>query len=145
MIKILQRKSNWPELLERRLLKLTHTQFQYGGHDCCKFGSGIVKLLTIEELDLAAKFGTYKTRIGAARILRKAGYKSVEDFAAKITVEHGMIEVLTSQAKRGDIILGPDQEGNKAVGICVGRYAAFAGNGIDYISMVQVLRAWHYG
>lgn len=142
---LLQRKYNWPEILEARLLELAHTEFQYGVHDCCYFASGVIQRLTISELDIASNFGSYTTSIGAIRALKKAGYNSVEAFVAGITKQYNIPEITSSLAQRGDIILGIDDAGNRAAGICVGGHAAFAGYGIDYIPMSKVLRAWHYG
>lgn len=141
----LTRKHNWPELLNGYLNKASRRMFQYGVHDCCYFGSGAIRLLTVEELDIAASFGNYKTRIGALRTLKKFGCNSVEEFAVKITAQHEMPEVLTSQAQRGDVVLGVDEDLGRAVGICIGTHAAFADRGLRYVPMQNVLRAWHYG
>jgi len=90
------------ERLNAFLAKYADKDFATGVNDCALFVSDWALELTGE--DLAAPFrGRYKTDLGSARLIKKLGYKGLEDLVSK---EFDRVAVRRSSplfAQRGDV------------------------------------------
>lgn len=133
------RHDNWPRILEDFIESRRKTTFTWGVNDCCIFAANAVRLLTGQ--DFAADLrGTYKTKLGAARVLKKHG--GIEGIMARTALSEQAVEF----AQRGDVVqLG---EGHKAtLGVCVGSAAAFVNSigGLVLCPLNACSRAWRVG
>lgn len=133
------RHDNWPRILEDFIESRRKTTFTWGSNDCCLFAANAVRLLTGQ--DFAADLrGTYKTKLGAARVLKKHG--GIEDIMAKTELPEQAIDY----AQRGDVV--QFGEGNKAtLGVCIGTAAAFVSSidGLVLCPLNLCTRAWRVG
>ena len=107
------RLTDWRARLEAYVSDCRGRPFEYGTHDCVLFAAGAVEALTGD--DPAAEFrGRYRTRAGALRALRRAGYADVaEAVAARFE------EIPVSRALPGDIAVIEADEG-PALGVVQG-------------------------
>lgn len=111
------RRGDWRSRLHRFLIECEKTPFEYGTHDCALFGAGAVEAVTGN--DPAEDFrGTYKTKLGGIRKIKKAGYESQIDF-----IEQNFKEVPRSFGKAGDLALVETDEG-PAIAVVAGPFAA---------------------
>jgi len=103
------------EEVQAYLLEPKNGVFQWGKNDCCLFANNmLVEVFGFK--DLAIDFrGKYTTKIGAARLIRKNGYKSVKDIAEKNAIE-------TKDFGVGYIVYHPT---NESLGVCFGDYSYF--------------------
>lgn len=131
------RKPNWPEILAAKIEAARNTPFSWGTHDCCMFSADVVLAMT--GTDYAEEFrGKYTTATGATKALKKYGLGSIEN---SLTVKFGE-PVHPFKAGRGDVVLA-DMPTGKALGICLGEKAAFAGkDGMVLLPMNLWLCAW---
>lgn len=89
--------------------------FVWGENDCAFFANDmLVKFFNMEDVGAAFRH-QYDSAFGAVRKLKELGYKSVVDFAYKITRNVNKPEV-------GDIAIHQEQG---ALGICLGVYSWF--------------------
>jgi hypothetical protein len=144
----LKRKHSWPEDLHKFLHEHADKPFTWGSHDCALFVCNWIENAT--GVDVAAEFrGQYKTKLGAAKIIRKVtGGESVEHVAEHVTKQHGIPELPSPLfAQRGDVVLFDGAEG-PALGIVhlTGKHAIFAGEGgLQKIELNKCRRAWRLG
>lgn len=112
--------------------------FVWGKNDCCLFAANTVLATTGK--DLAAEFrGKYRTKMGAARILKKHGYQSIEQLLnAKLGTP---IAPLT--ATTGDVALIENYDQERSAGIvfrssvyCVGL------RGLIQVPLSSVIYVW---
>ncbi len=94
----LKRRHDWREYYERAIDAIHSAPFQWGLHDCGPSLAGrMVEAMTGE--DLCSHYrGTYSDALGAARIIRDAGFSSLADMVGSfLPVGH------PSEARIGDI------------------------------------------
>ncbi|PRD45333.1 hypothetical protein C5748_03820 [Phyllobacterium phragmitis] len=94
----LKRRPDWREHYEAAIDEITATPFQWGIHDCGPSLAGrIVKAIT--GADLCAEYhGTYSDALGAARIIREAGFTSLAEMVGSM-----LPQAHPSEACIGDI------------------------------------------
>lgn len=119
--------------LELFLIERRNAPFEWGKNDCCLFVADAV--LAITGVDYAKSLRGYRTRLGAARRLVKAG---------------GLCSIVSSilepqaplLAKRGDVVMFHAKDGH-ALGLCVGsKFAAAGPEGTVFFDMSYAKRAW---
>ena len=115
--------------------------FAWGRNDCATFACDIAEAVC--GVDFADPLrGRYKTRRGAARVLKGFAGGGLDVAAEKIAVQHGRPEVAPSMARRGDLVL-IDTDLGLALGVCVGESIASAGpDGVALMPLSAARRAW---
>ena len=143
----MKRFSNWPEILFAEIKAARDRPFKYGSHDCLMWPARVIKAYT--GTDLARGMRGYKTREGAARVLRERGAGTLTKTLDAIMKKHGCVRVSASMCRRGDLVVAMMEtdvgKKERVGGICVGATAAFASDGIIYLSMSDVIRGWKIG
>jgi hypothetical protein len=128
------RRPNWPAALHAILEQRRCTPFAWGSHDCCQFARRAIEAMTgTDPLPGVPQYATAREAILILRIL--GGIEALPDQA-------GLGEVRLSLAGRGDLM--SCQTGRHiALGICIGRQAAFAGKaGLVYWPTMSCRKAW---
>lgn len=102
---MIRRKDNWCTLLDSFIKKRMDSPFKYGFNDCCLYVCDA--LLKMTETDFAKDFrGKYRTKIGAARFLKK--HDGVLGIADKSFKKCNIKRVAPNFAGRGDPVLFQD-------------------------------------
>lgn len=133
------RQSNWPARLNAFIEQRRAMPFTWGKNDCCLFTCDWISLMT--GIDPAKSLRKkYGDALGAQRILKRRG--GVEAVAACECGKLGWSEVLPALAHRGDPV-SVDTEHGAALGVSMGRHAAFPGpEGVAFVLMSKCRRAW---
>ena len=115
--------------------------FAWGRNDCATFACDIAEAVC--GVDFAGPLrGRYKSRVGAARVLKSFARGGLEAAAEKIAEEHGLAEIAPLMARRGDLVL-VDTDLGPALGVCVGESIASAGpDGVALMPLSAAQRAW---
>lgn len=130
-----QKINDWAAALYAQIDDFNSMPFVWGTHDCCSFAADCVLAMTGVD-KMAAYRGGYKTAVGAARKLVKAG-----GMEAAITAELGE-PIAPALAQRGDVVCFTSPLGDTC-GVCLGSTIAAAGlGGITHTPMVQAFKAW---
>lgn len=97
-MRMLVRRHDWREHFERAIDDIYATPFQWGIHDCGPSLAGrLVEALTGE--DFCAEYrGTYSDALGAARVIRAAGFSSLGELVGSM-----LPQAHPSEARIGDI------------------------------------------
>lgn len=132
----LKRKSDWAELLIAEINKAQKTPFKWGEHDCALFVADVILAMT--DVDLAADLrGTYSTYKGSLKVIKKAGFKTIQDI-----VDSKLENIEINQSIRGDVICVRTANG-PALAINAGLTAAAASTyGIESYHRSAWLKAW---
>lgn len=111
--------------------------FTWGSHDCATWAFDLRRDLIGGE-DIAAQWRSrYATALGAQRVMRRLGWKTLEDMGRALLGDPLVTPLL---AQRGDILLGGD---NPAFGVCVGARGAFlAPVGLTLLPLVSCRLGW---
>lgn len=143
----MKRRSNWPEALNDELDAAAKRSFGYGTpHDCCRFPNGVIRAMT--GTDLMRGWRKYTTLDEAQELLGKQGQGSLVKTVISVLKFAGYKQISPAMAQRGDPVMAMVEtvEGKAYVGgICIGAKAAFASDGLVYLPMAEVKRAWRYG
>lgn len=101
----LQRKPNWPTLLNLFLFSRRESPFIWGQNDCALFACDAILALT--GVDTAAPFrGRYHTEIGAAKAMRRFAGGGLREVTDRITALWNMsCRPSLLLAQRGDLVL----------------------------------------
>ena len=122
------------------------TPFAWGRHDCALFACEAAR--AVSGIDFAAGLrGRYRSAIGAARVLHRAGGGGRGGAAARIARAHGCAEVPPACAQAGDIVLidalDPGGRRGEALAVCLGARLAAAGpDGLAFPPAEAAKRAW---
>ena len=140
----MRRIPDWPERLQRYVKQNRDEPFSWGEMDCVLFACDVVHELTA--VDFAEAFrGTYSDKRGAAVALRAFASGGLLDAVQKMAAAHDCPEISVTRARRGDVVMC-DQDGMKALGICLGATFAAAGpEGLMFHKMLRAERAWSVG
>jgi len=91
----------------------------------------------------------YRSAASAARLMRRNGHERLLAMITSVMREYGCASVRPSLARRGDVVMAKvSVDGGAtewAAGICVGREAAFASDGLVFLTMSEIERAWRCG
>jgi hypothetical protein len=141
---MLKRLTNWPEAFAAALESARARPFQWGENDCCLFACDVV--LAITGTDLARPFRGYKNRKEALTVI--AGFGGIGALAENVAAMHGIPEIPPLQARRGDVCLFDNGNG-ETLGICRGDLVLAPGKdgliGHPLTTVLETLRAWEIG
>jgi hypothetical protein len=131
------RVEHWERLLAAAIDTARAKPFVWGVHDCPTFAFETRMILTNGE-DVAALWrGRYTTALGAARVMRRLGWASLEEMACALLGEPHQTVLL---AQRGDLVLADTGLG---FGICTGASAVgMAPEGLVTVPLTACRRAW---
>ncbi len=142
----MKRKSGWEAVLSNEIEAAMMRPFSWGSHDCCMFACRVVKALT--GTDPGRGLRGYRSAASASRMLRAKGKGTLLKTLISVMARHGCKQIHPNFARRGDVVFAivPAETGTgPAAGICIGRQAAFAADGLALIAMSEVKRAWRCG
>jgi len=127
------RTEGWESLLAEHIRLAYHRPFKWGENDCAIWSSEWVEKATGEPYNAIWK-GKYKTEAGAARLMKKRGFESVEAIAdAHLTI------IPVQFARRGDLVLHPQG----ALGIVAGSKSVFlTAERVETMPTLDCLKAW---
>jgi hypothetical protein len=135
----MSRYPDWPTRLAARLDEVRHLPFAWASNDCCSYAAGAVLAITgVDHME--PHRGKYKTKVGAARMLAKAG--GLEGWVRRCLGEPLQAPAM---AMRGDVVMfaQPEPYGPHALGICVGPHIAAPGeHGTQLLPMSVATLAW---
>ena len=128
---------HWERHLASALATARSMPFDWGHHDCATWVFELRTELTGGP-DTAARWrGRYNTSFGAALIMRRLGWSSLEEMGRDLLGEPLSTPLL---AQRGDILLGGDPD---AFGICAGCSGAFlTPDGLTELPLSRCHLAW---
>lgn len=130
------RRSDWQQRLSMEAIRLQNVPYEFGEHDCILFAANCVMAMTGEDPADDIR-GRYKTEIGAARIIKNSGFKSLGDMIAD-----RLPEVAMDQVRRGDVVLCNGPHGEFAA-MVVGKTCVGPGrDGMLHIPLSQALRGY---
>jgi hypothetical protein len=113
--------TGWEHRLARALQAAQTRPFAWGSHDCATWAFDLARDLTGGE-DVAALWrGRYRTGGGAARVMRRLGWDSLEAMGRDLL---GPPLCTPRLAQRGDLLLGGTPP---AFGVSAGARALFVG------------------
>lgn len=133
------RQTNWPARLNAFIEQRRTMPFAWGKNDCCLFVCDWISLLT--GIDPAKNLrGKYSDALGAKRVLQRGG--GVEAMASREFRVQGWQKIPVVLAQRGDPVSLTTEHG-AALGICLGRHAAFPGpEGVSFVLRTECRKAW---
>ena len=128
---------HWERHLASALATARSMPFDWGHHDCATWVFELRTELTGGP-DTATRWrGRYSTCYGAAIIMRRLGWSSLEEMGRDLLGEPLSTPLL---AQRGDILLGGEPP---AFGICAGRSGAFlTPEGLTEVPLSACHLAW---
>jgi hypothetical protein len=138
------RAHDWEIRLSEFLVENQDKPFVWNENDCCTFACNAALAMT--GVDLAADFrGRYDSDLSAARvIIAFTSGGDLEDLAVKVAQQFGLEEVAPLFARRGDIVLVPEEtpNGRKALAIVGMDGWSLVGPGPRRYELKDALRAW---
>lgn len=143
----MKRFNNWPEILLSEIKAARNRPFKYDTHDCLIWPAIVIRAMT--GVDLAKGMRGYKTREEAAAVLREKGEGTLTKTLDAIMKKHGCPRIPAPMCGRGDLVVALMQtdagKKERVGGICLGATAAFASDGIIFLSMADIIRGWKIG
>ena len=140
---------NWPSLLDSYFKEKSKETFSFGKFDCVRFVSDGIKLITGGFDPLASYRSKYKTKAGAARLIKKMTEEGTfKACVEKVLSEKGLKEVEKNFLKRGDIVLAegidPNGEYETVVGIFMGEHFIYVDPdfGLAHAGIEHILKGW---
>ena len=129
---------NHLELLTEAVTEFANQPFEWGVNDCCLFAANCVRAQTGE--DYYEQFrNRYTSAIGAAKVMKKDGFESVEAIATNFLGDPMENHLY---AKRGDVVMTTTNEG-PALGIMFGGGGLFVTPlGLVRVPITELLKAW---
>lgn len=131
----MKKQHNWQTKLATYITQNQERPFEWGDFDCCLFAADCVQAMTGE--DPAADFrGRYKTKLGAAKALKRIGAGDLESTLDKI-----LGEPIKEHAQKGDICLVETEEG-PAAGVIYSRVIWVPGPAALQALKQQPIKVW---
>ncbi len=132
---------NWPSRLAAAVADAEHKPFAWGVHDCGAFAAVCEKAVT-GETQFGDVLANYKTALGAARRLRRAGFDDIEALVAA-----RLQEVPVNFAQRGDFVVSDsDLDLGPVLGVMLGDVFVSPGDeGLIRQDRAFARRAWRIG
>lgn len=128
----LTRVEAWPVRLAQAIEEARLAPFVWGAHDCATWAFSVAASLRGEARP--RWIGRYRTRVGAARVLRREGLR-LEDVGTAILGEPLASPLM---AHRGDVVFA-----RGAYGVCIGQDVAHPGpEGLVMTRLAVADRAW---
>lgn len=138
----MKRLPNWRARLDATLSEIRRTPFDWNGHDCATaLAARAVEAITGE--DLAAEYrGSFSTRLGALRLIRKLGFKTLDELIAGL-----LPEIPVAMAGVGDIAtFASDDAFGCTLGVVNGeRVFVLRPDGMGTMELLQATRAFRVG
>ncbi|NBO21610.1 MAG: hypothetical protein EBU97_06745 [Rhodobacteraceae bacterium] len=127
----------WERHLTEAITQARDRPFQWGRHDCATFAFELRRKI-VGGYDVAALWrGRYSTARGAARVMRRLGWTSLEA-AGRDLLGEPLASI--NLAQRGDLVLANTGLG---FGVCLGSEAAgIAPAGVTFVSIRACALAW---
>lgn len=123
---------DWPQRVATTLEAARERPFVWGEFDCCLFAADVIAAQT--GTDLAKELrGRYRTELGAARVLKKAG-------GIEALLDAHFSRVPPGMAQRGDVLLFDGEQG-PTLGVFFGQIWATTQQGVAVVS-VEPLIVW---
>ena len=110
------RADDWPQKLSAVCQEWQALAFDWDGRDCVTFAGDCILAVTGED-PIEDIRGRYKSKIGAARVIKNEGFDSLGDMIAS-----RLDEARLDQLRRGDVALFEGLEGD-FVGVVMGAHA----------------------
>lgn len=130
------RVQGWEKALFNLTVERHARAHEWGVHDCALFAADCVRVMTGAD-PMADIRGTYTTRIGAARAIKKLG---VDTLAEAVTLQ--LPSIVPSMAQRGDVVLCNGSDG-EFLAIVQGITAVGPSRrGLIHVPVSQALAAW---
>lgn len=127
------KREGWEKILFQYLEKSRDARFVWGENDCCLWVGKFVDLMQGTN-HVGLFYRKYKTAAGAAKIVKKLGFGTIEGIPEKL-----LTPIELREAKRGDIVLHQQN----ALGICAGRKSYFLQeNGLIETETLKCKKAW---
>lgn len=142
---MIKRFDDWPTLLYDYNRKMLDEPFVWGEHDCALFPCNCVREYT--GVDFAEPFRKkYKTKIGAARVLKEYSGGGLKETAEQIAKENSLEEVPRAFVQRGDVLL-LDSDEDTIMGILdTASLPLTVGlNGLRNYPTERIIKAWRIG
>lgn len=139
----MKRKPDWPQIVAREIEAAFRQPFSYGRHDCCLFAANVALAMTGVDLAKGLR-GRYRSAAGAEKVLGGPLYR----FISALMKRHGCRRVSGPLVQCGDIVYGrmPGEDGDiPALGVCIGRLAAFVSDGLTFVPMSAIKCGWAIG
>ena len=134
---IADRVAHWEQLFAAAITEARTRPFAWGQHDCATWAFDLRRNLTGGPDHAALWRGRYRTPGGCQRVLRRLGWRRLEDGGRALLGEPLPDPRL---AQRGDLVLGGDPE---AFGVCIGARAAFVSpEGLVTLPLSSCRLAW---
>ena len=136
-MRAMTRIAHWEQLFAAAITEAHTRPFAWGQHDCATWAFDLRRDLTGGPDYAALWRGRYRTPGGCQRVLRRLGWRRLEDGGRALLGEPLPDPRL---AQRGDIVLGGDPE---AFGVCIGARAAFVSpEGLVTLPLSSCRLAW---
>lgn len=134
------RVDNWPSRLADAVAAAERAPFVWGAHDCGSFAADCERAITGGTLFGDVLGGNYKTALGAARHLKRAGFENIEALVAA-----RLPEVPVNFAQRGDWVVS-DEDLGPVIGVMLGEVFVSPGDGgLVRQARAFARRAWRVG
>ena len=131
------RVAHWEQVLATAIAEASTRPFAWGEHDCATWAFELYRDLTDGPDHAALWRGRYRTRIGCGRVLRRLGWRSLEE-GGRALLGTPLADVQIAQ--RGDLVLGGTPE---AFGVVIGARVAFvAPEGLVRLPLSDCRLAW---
>lgn len=128
---------HWEQLFAVAITEARTRPFAWGSHDCATWAFDLRRDLTGGPDHAALWRGRYRTALGAERVMRRLGWKSLEEGGRALLVEPLADPRL---AQRGDLVLGGEPE---AFGVCIGARAGLVSpEGLVTLPLSSCRLAW---
>ena len=111
-----RRHRDWESRLVAYLEAASDRPHAYGRHDCLMFCAAAIEAQTGRDFAEGHR-GAYRSAAGAARYLKRLGFRSIEELLDSVLSERPV-----AFARRGDIVLA-----DGIPGLCIGGEALFVG------------------
>jgi hypothetical protein len=136
-MKHLTRIPHWEQLFASAITEARRRPFAWGSHDCATWAFDLRRDLTGGPDHAELWRGRYRTPGGYHRVLRRLGWKTLEEGGRALL---GAPLANPRLAQRGDLVLGGEPE---AFGVCIGARAAFvAPDGLATLPLSSCRLAW---
>jgi len=134
------RLAGWESRLSSVIESARRLPYVLGEHDCFRVACLAIEALT--GIDHWPQFRGYRTRREALAAIARHG----STFEAAGDWFFGSPRVPARRARRGDLVALADAAGEKHLGVCLGRTAAYlAPGGLVFLPVKSALCAWRIG
>lgn len=122
---------NWPQHLDAEVASAMTRAWKIGAHDCVTFARRCVGAVTGADPLAGIE---WRTKAEMRRLTR--------DGLAALATETIGPPIGVAWARRGDVVLLPNANG-ESIGVCLGRMSAFAdGIGLRFVQTLDCVMAW---